>query len=404
MEIQATRPAWIEVNLDRLRNNIQIIKNKVTPQVKLLAVVKANAYGHGAVEVAKVAIAHGAYALGVATIKEGMELRQAGIIAPILIMGAIDERESDAVVEYYLTPSVFTFPVALALHVVAQKKQVKIQYHIRIDTTGGSLGVIVEDVVAFLNKTRELSGLELTGIYTHLYSSYGQDDVLMHQQISKFDRVVADVKKMISQSIIVHAASSPGIMNWPETYYDMVRAGNVLYGLSPEIDGDYGKVITRECAGDGKEIKPVMQLKARIVDVKKIMSGSFQVYGHEQIFEKETMIATVPLGYADGFPLMYLHNAQILIGGQKVTVLGKVVMDYFIVDVTELADVAIGDEVVIWGEQAGETVTVDEIAANSRIRTVQGKNTVVETRIARAGLCLLGTRLPRLYIGSEGTE
>ncbi|MBP2627136.1 MAG: alanine racemase [Firmicutes bacterium] len=404
MEMQVARSAWAEVDLDRLRHNIQIIINKITPEVKLMAVVKANAYGHGAVEVAKAAIAHGVYAFGVATIAEGIELRQAGIAAPILILGAIDAREVHAVVEYLLTPSVFTLPVARALHLVAQKKQVKVQYHLRIDTTGGSLGIEVGDVVAFLNKTKELSGLELSGIYTHLYSSYGQDDILVRQQISKFNNIVDDVKELMPQPIVVHAASTPGIVNWPETYYDMVRAGNILYGLAPEMDSDhYSKVIIRECIAVAKECKPVMQLKARIADVRKIAPGNLWVYGHQQLIDKETIIATVPLGYADGFPLAYIQNAQILIGGKKVAVLGKVVMDYFIVDVTELAGVAIGDEVVIWGEQAGETVTVDEIALHSRIRTVQGTSKVVETRISRASLCLLSTRLPRLYIGSEQT-
>lgn len=397
MEIQAARPAWIEVNLARLRHNIEFIKNKITHKVKLMVIVKANAYGHGAVEVAKVAMNHGAYALGVATIMEGMELRLGGITAPILVIGAIDEREVDEVVEYGLIPTLFTIPVAQALQLAAQKKQITIKYHLRVDTAGGSLGIGTEEVSAFVNKMKELSSLELAGVYTHFYGTYSQNDQLVRCQISQFNHVVAAVRRLISQPIIVHAASSPGIVNWPETYYDMVRAGSILYGL-PEMD-----IIDRKTEA-AIECKPVMQLKARIVDVKKIAPGCLWMYSYQQLIPKETRVAIVPLGYADGFPLAYIQNSQILIGGQKVSVLGKVAMDYFSVDVTLLKSVAIGDEVVVWGEQANEVVTVDDIVLQSKIGTVEGTGNGTEMRISTESLCLLSTRLPRLYINSILTK
>ncbi len=405
MEARILRPAWAEINLDRLCHNIHSIINRLTPQVKLLAVVKADAYGHGAVPVASLAVQQGASMLGVATVGEGIELRQAGITAPVLILGAIDKTEADLVAEYVLTATVFTLPVAMALHAAGQKRHSKVKCHIRIDTGGGTLGIPAQNVPVFLSKIKYLPGLELAGVYTHLYATYGYDGSLVRRQIDQFDAIMAVIKKLVPQPLVVHAASSPGIVSWPEAYYDMVRAGNLLYGLMPEIADERGecrRMLTGQeyqTAMTAGEFLPVMQLKAKIVDVKKVLPGSLWLYGNKHQIHKESVIATVPLGYADGFPLAYLTNANVLVGGKKVAVIGKVVMDYFMVDVTGLPGVAVGDEVVIWGEQGGKTVTADEIALQAQMKMLRGeRSALVDTRVTRASLCLLSNRLPRIYL------
>lgn len=376
MAMKVQRPAWAEINLDHLVNNVEIIRSKLKRETKIMAIVKSDGYGHGAAVIANHLIKHGVEQLGVVMIEEAIELRKAGIEAPILILGVTLAEQAEQVLRYQLTPMVCTLEFAQALNQLALSSKKKAKVHLRLDIGLGSVGIKVEDALPFVQAMLKMEGLELEGVFTHLASSYGADESLIRVDLKKFEHTVEELARKLGISFpIVHAASSPGILHYPESHYDLVRAGIILYGLpATDKDVDLG-------------LQPVMQLKAKILYIKELDAGTTIGYGSKQLVKRKTRLATVPLGYGDGLFLYYLTDGEVLVHGKRAPVYGQVFMDHFLIDVTDFPEVQIGDEVVIFGRQGTEVVTATEMAVRAQIG-----------RLNSDCVTLLSKRVPRVYV------
>lgn len=405
IDLENIRPAWLEINLDNLKANFEELKKILNPNSKIAAVVKANAYGHGSVEISKALLRYGVDRLAVSTVDEGVELRKSGIDAPILLLNGWDKFEMNTILEYNLTPTIYELSTAYELNNKAKIRDCKINAHVRVAINDGNMGVMQKSFKNFILEISKLENIKVEGIYTHLYAAYGTNCELTKGQINDFNSLINEVKNFNINALIIHAASTPAIMYFPESHYDMVRAGNILYGIEPEID--YGLNIEEYKIAIEKydnrsihnNLKPVVQLKARIIDIKEISDEYWIDYGKEFPIEKGRVIATIAMGYADAFPLVYSEQTKVIIHGKKVPVFGKASMDYFIIDVTGIENVKKGDIVVILGEQDGSTITAEEIALRTRMeKSFDGKEILLNKRISRAQVCMFSPRLPRIYV------
>lgn len=377
----AVRPAWAEIHLDRLQRNTEVVKHKIRPETKLIAVVKADAYGHGAVPAARQLLRSGADMLAVALASEGAELRRAGIDAPIVILGLCDEGEAELVAEYRLTPTVCTLALAERLDAIGSRSGQPISIHIRIDIGLGSVGIAASEAASFICAAAKLRGLRLEGIYTHLSSAYGDDEGQVRADLALFRELLARLAASGVTFPVVHAASSPALLRYPQAHFDAVRTGILLYGLSAP-DG----------TADGLSLEPVMELKARIVMIKELPAGSRIGYGSGQTMAATVRVATVPLGYADGPFLSHLTGGEVLIRGRRAQIMGKVYMDHMMIDVTGLDEAEAGDEVVIFGRQGEACIRAEEVAERAGFG-----------RMYADGVTMLSGRIPRLFTGGELT-
>lgn len=373
---RSMRPAWAEVRLDHLAHNIRRIRKRVGRDIRIMAVVKANAYGHGSVEVAKVLLEQGADRLAVALVDEGVELRRAGIEAPVLVLGMFGREEADVIVRYGLTPMVCTTEGLRDLQRVARKFHKTVRFHLRVDPGMGSVGIPMEECKRFLHEAGKYPDLFPEGLFTHLPSAYGGTREEVEEDLRHFNGMLAELTAAGLRPPLVHAASSPGILNFPASYFDMVRPGIMLYGL-PVYEG---------CADP--ELKPVMRLKSRIVYQKDVRAGTKLGYGNRWHAERNLKLATVPIGYGDGLFLFFMEGGEVLIHGQKAPIFGQVYMDHFMIDVTEIAGTAVGDEVVLIGRQGESRITSAEVADRSGIGGMHCDC-----------VHLLSSRIPRVYIG-----
>ncbi len=368
------RPSWAEINLSHCVHNLEQIKKIVKNKVQILAVVKADAYGHGAIEVSKVVLRNGVSFLGVALIEEGIKLRQAGIDAPILVMGSIYPfKNYRELINFNLIPIVASLSSLKELSSIASKEGEKVGFHLKVDTGMGRIGVSVNSVLKLVKEISSLPGVVLEGIISHLSCADG-DGGFTEKQIDDFTSVVEKIK--YKKTILRHIANSSAILRFPESHLDLVRPGLILYGLLP-FRSTLSKI----------KLKPVMSLKTKVIFLKKVAKGTPVSYGKTYVTKKRSIIATLPIGYADGYNRLLSNKAQVLIKGKRLPVVGRICMDMCMVDVTDLPQVAVGDEVVLIGNQENETITVEDIAVWS--------NTVnYET------VCALGKRIPRIYIGN----
>lgn len=366
---------WIEANLENLKNNIRAIRQKVGYDVQIMAVVKANGYGHGAAKIAEYSLEYGVDQLAVALIQEGIELRQQGIKAPILILGAILPEQVELIRRYSLTATVCNLSLASSMAKVGEQNQERIKCHVRVDIGAVGIGVSPGDAILLVEDILAMEWLELEGMYTHLPSAYGQNIELIERDLALFNGVLTRLKEKEIHIPIIHACSSPGIMKIPTAYYNMVRPGTCLYGLpSFENQEDWG-------------IKPVMQLKAKIVDIKELGNGELSGYGYKYKTTKPTRVAAIPMGYADGFFMFMLKRGEVLICNKPAPVFGKSFMSHFLVDITHIPEAEIGDEVVILGEQGESNVTAEQLAYQSEIGTTNCES-----------ICLLSNSVPRIYL------
>lgn len=369
--------SWAEVRLDRLKHNLQIARSMIAGDSEIMAVVKADAYGHGAVQTAQALIDGGADKLAVATVAEGIELREHDIRAPILVLGIPGPGEAEAIAACRLTASIGNLGYAQLLNRIAGSRGEKVKVHVRVDTGMGSAGVLTGECRSLLEKLEELKHLEIEGIYTHLNAAYGEDKSYVQVQLLEFQSVLDELEGRGMRIPLIHAASSPAL-GIPGSEYRMIRPGIMLYGLQ-----------SRNQAVD-EQIKPVMQLKARVTCIKEVACDFKMGYGWSLSTACPTRIATLPLGYADAFFLHFISSPQVLIHGQRVPLLGRTCMDHCMADITGLNGVEIGDEAVFFGEQGDARITVEEL-----------------TRKAGIGpdncdlICLLGHRVPRIYISAE---
>lgn len=371
-----TRPVWAEIDLSALAHNVRGIRRITSPRAKVMAIVKANGYGHGAVEVAGVALANGADRLGIAILSEGVALRKAGFGVPILILGYTPPEQAVDVVKYNLTQTVFSYELAEALSWAAVQQRKTAKVHIKVDTGMGRIGLVTRerDTVTEILRIAKLPNLELEGMYTHFAVSDCQDKTYTWEQFNQFRELSRELEKKGLHIPLKHVANSGAIIELSQTHLDLVRPGIILYGLYPSNEVDKKRL----------DLRPAMSLKARIAMVKTVPPGTSISYGCTFTTQQKEVIASLPLGYADGYTRLLSNKAEVLINGQRAPLVGRVCMDQCMVKVTHIPDVQPGDEAVLFGQQAGAKLPVEELA--EKIGTINYEV-----------VCMVSARVPRLY-------
>ena len=342
------RGTYIRVDLDAIAHNARALKASVAPTPHMMAVVKANAYGHGLVPVAETALKNGADWLGVAIPEEGETLRQAGITAPILVLGAVNRRGAEASARWGLTQTVFDPERVRMLEDAAALQQKTVSVHLKCDTGMGRIGVrTAQEARAVLVEIGRCSHVRLTGAFTHFADADGEDDAYSLEQIRRFD----SLRAVLPRDLLIHAAASAAGQRYPQARYDMVREGIALYGCAP-VNG---------CPA----LRPALSWHTEIVFVKTVPAGACVSYGCTWRAPKEARVATLPVGYGDGYHRALSGKAFVLIGGHRCPVIGRVCMDQIMADVTDAPENAcrIGAPVVLLGRQGSETITAEELAA-----------------------------------------
>ncbi len=352
---------WAEIDRAAIGHNVKELRRLIGDKVQLMVAVKANAYGHGAVEVARAALESGADQLGVARVEEGIALRRAGIEAPILILGHTPAQNAPYLMEHRLMPTIYSVDNAQAFSEVATAANKSIAFHIKVDSGMGRLGVPcdalqldlspnpVEEIRAIL----QLPGLEFQGLCTHFATADHGDKTFANRQFKRFQALAADLEADGIEIPIKHAANSGAIIDMPETHLDMVRAGISLYGLNPSDEVDLGRI----------DLRPALTLKARIIHLKTVPAGTRISYGGTWQPSSATTIATIPVGYGDGYNRRLSNKGQMLVNGKRAPIVGRVCMDLTMLDVGHIENVKVGDEAVLIGRQGKEEISADEIAA-----------------------------------------
>jgi alanine racemase len=346
--------AWVEIDLTGLTHNIKQLKNILSPQTELMAVVKADAYGHGAIAVSQTALAAGASWLGVATIPEGIELREAGIEAPILLLGATHTAEQvKAIAHWHLQPTICTAKQALVFSEVLATLNQSLPVHAKLDTGMSRLGTAWQKATEFVQLIERLPNLKLASVYSHLATADSPDRSIMLQQHQHFEQAIAQIKTSGIKPHRLHLANSAAALTNSNLHYDLVRVGLATYGLYPAPH-----------LQDAVNLKPVMQVKARVTQVKTISPGTGVSYGYQFIAQKQTQIAVVGVGYADGIPRNLSNKMEVLIRGKFVRQVGAVTMDQLMLDVTDIPDLEVGEVVTLLGKDGKHQITADDWAAS----------------------------------------
>lgn len=343
------RPTFAAIDTAALRHNFALLRACVGPKVAILAVVKADAYGHGAALVAPQLDAAGADYFGVATVEEGVELRVAGVRKPILVLSGIGRRDLEAVRAHRLSVAIPHREMVRALAEAGQGARLPI--HIKIDTGMGRIGVLPAEVPALLSDIRAAGVFEVEGVFSHLASAESLERDYSDRQLAVFRETIAVLDAARTRPRWVHLAKSAAILTRPDTHFSMVRPGIALYGISP-FDGD-------ATAG----LRPVMRLVTQVWQLKAVPAEFPISYGQTFVTRRPSLIATVPIGYADGYSRALSNRACVLVRGQRAPVVGSVCMDLTMIDVTDIGGVRLGDEVVLWGAQHGASIGVSEVAA-----------------------------------------
>ncbi len=346
---------WAQVDLDAIAHNVRELKKLIGDRAQLMAVVKANAYGHGAVPVARTALQCGASWVAVARVSEGIELRRGGIVAPILLMGHIPASDASAVIDYSLTATVDTLELARALSAEIERRRAPLlAVHVKVDTGMGRFGLLPDEVLDFVRALTALPGLELQGLYTHFAVSDEADESYTYQQHYLFAEILDQLGEAGFQTALAHEANSAAVLAIPETHLDMVRCGIALYGLRPSSEVE-----------PAIPLQPAMSLHSRVARVRTLPAGSSISYGRTYITAKPTRVALVPIGYGEGYHRILSNRGAVLIRGRRCPILGRVCMDQFVVDVSAVPDVQLDDEVVALGRQGHEEISAEEIAAQA---------------------------------------
>lgn len=369
------RPAWLEIDLDAIAHNYELITGQVGAQVGIVGVVKANAYGHGAVPVARLLSGLGTRFLAVALVQEAVELREAGLTDPILVMGAGDAGEAALFVECGVCATVTDISFARALSEAAVSTGRPGLCHIKIDSGMGRQGVRADHIAAFGSQIAALPGLDVQGIFSHFASS-AHDVAFTDRQVAVFSQAVTDLESALGRRVpLRHLANSGGVMAHPPAWLDAVRPGALIYGIPGPDDLEF-------LPGS----RQAMALKARIVGVKPIRCGESVGYSRTFIADRDTTVAILPVGYADGYTRALSGRAEVLLRGVRCPVAGRVSMDCTMVDCRALGDVQVGEEAVLLGRQGEECITVAELARRA--------DTIVQEIVSR-----MSARLPRVYTG-----
>ena len=366
------RPTVAKIDLQSLSHNYNEVLKRAGGR-KILAVVKAQAYGHGALGVARHLLKLGADMLGVALVEEGRELRAAGIEAPILVMGAVFPEQAEAIAALRLTPVVYDIAVARAVADVAQKLKATVTVHVKIDTGMGRIGVHPSSAEDFIAELTRFDGITVQGLMTHFADADLRDKRFASEQMDRFESVL---KRLDSRGIAIplrHAANSAAVLDCKRALFTMVRPGLMLYGYNP-LEGE----------GVCADLRPVLSLVTRIAFLKKVPAGVPISYGRTFVTKRESVIATIPIGYADGYSRGLSNRGEAIIRGIRVPVAGRVCMDMTMLDVTDVPAVSKGDGVVLIGSQGHERITAVDIAERTGT-------------IPYEVLCGISGRVPRLY-------
>ncbi len=368
-----TRPVWVEVNLDNIKFNLNQVKKNVPEETLIMAVVKADAYGHGVLPVAEAAVEAGADRLAVALPEEGRELREADYELPIQILGEVLPEQVSILVENDLIPTISKLETVELLNELAGKKDVIKKVHVKVDTGMGRIGVFPDNAVDFIKEVMSFKNIEVEGLMTHFAKADEEDKDYTYNQWDQFQMVIDRLAEENIEIPIKQAANSATIIDLPHMSLNMVRPGIMMYGLRPshEVDQDF-------------KLKPALSWKAKIVYLKEVPPGTGISYGATYITEKNAKIATIPMGYADGYSRLLSNKGEVLIKGQRAPIRGRVCMDQFMVDVTDIDDVEIGDEAVLIGKQGDEEFSATEMA--DIIGTINYEIT-----------CDITKRVPRIY-------
>jgi alanine racemase len=371
--VTATRWAWAEIDLAAVAANVRALKALTREGTLFMAVVKSDGYGHGAVQVARAALSAGADRLGVATTDEALALRGAGIDAPVHVLS---EPPADAIgllLDHDIIPTVTSRQFALALGSSAASHGLVAKYHLKIDTGMNRIGVRAEDAAEFAARLADVSGLALEGTFTHFATADVVGDWDFDRQLARFVEALEAMKTEGVAPGIVHAANSPATILHPESHFDMVRCGIAICGLHPAAS-THGAVV----------LKPAMSVKARVLLAKRIGMGEGVSYGLTYRAAAPTVIATLPLGYADGVHRVLSNSMPVLLGGERVAQVGRICMDQLMVEVPQRIEVRAGDEAVIVGVQGDQRIALDELAE-------------LAGTINYEMACAFGMRLPRVY-------
>ncbi|QBD79322.1 alanine racemase [Ktedonosporobacter rubrisoli] len=348
------RPTWLEIDLSAIASNTRKVKDVVGPKVRVLASLKADAYGHGALKVARTVLQNGASMLGVATVSEASPLREAGISAPILVFGYVPSWQMREALRLDLAVTLYASSSAQALSRAALALHKTARVHVKVDSGMGRLGIRSEqldEIVGFVREIKELPGLELEGLYTHFAVADMLDLTLTRRQLSRFQQVLSALEEQGLRPPIVHACNSAATLSLPEAHFDMVRPGIAIYGLdpSPEVRLPEG-------------FRAALSFKTQVSQVKWVPAGEGISYGYTYITERPTLVAILPVGYADGFRRAPTNWGSVLIHGQEAPILGRVCMDQCIVDVTHIPQTRMGDEVVLIGRQGEARLSAEQVA------------------------------------------
>jgi len=371
--LKAYSPTWAEVDLKALSHNFHLAKQCAGEKRKVLAVVKADAYGHGMIAASRLLEKEKVDYLGVTDVPEGVILRKSGIQKPILLFENLLPEHVGPVPQYHLTATVCTVSTALALDKAGRKAGKKIKVHVKVDTGMGRLGVWHQEAIPFILTLKQMKFLDIEGVYTH-FPSADTDKNFTRKQIVIFSSLIERLKDLGLNIPYAHAANSMATLHYQKNPFTLVRPGLMLYGMSPDMKEHKDDVL-----------KPVLSVKSKIIFVKTIQKGQGVSYGRTFIAPRRMKLATIPIGYSEGYFRLFSNNADVLIQGQRCPLLGRVTMDYIVVDVSRLKSVQDGDEVVLLGRQGIKKISAEELGR--RAQTINYEIT-----------CSLGSRLPRIYL------
>jgi alanine racemase len=368
------RPVYIEINLKDLASNLKNIKRKLGDGVELLAVVKADGYGHGAYEVSRIALKNGAGSLGVAFLEEGIELRDKGIKTTILILCPEFYGREKNIVEYNLQSAVTDLGFVRALSSEAEKQNKIAEIFLKIDTGMRRYGIEPSLALDFVRRMKKLKNIKLKGIMSQFSTTEEKDKDFARIQLSLFKKTVKQIEEFNGGKLIRSIANSGAVLELPQSHFDQVRVGILMYGIYPS-----------ENLPKRVEVNPVMSLKSKIIQIKEVNKGTSVGYGRSFITKRKTRIGTVPLGYADGYPRLLSNRGEVLIKGKRAPIIGRVCMDAFMVDLTFIPDVKIGEEVILLGKQGKGEIDAQQIGnwAGSFSYEIVSR---------------MGKRLPRVYV------
>lgn len=371
------RPAYLEVDLGILKDNIAKIKSRLLPGVEFMAVVKADSYGHGATACAEVAVAAGADSLGVAIVEEGVSLRTSGIPSPIVVLYPEPPERAPEFLRWDLVATVTDLQFAQALQKAAEAEGRTVGVYLKIDTGLGRYGLMPDEVSDFLSSLKKFPLLKIVGLFSHFATAGDEDQEYARHQLEVFKSLIQELSEAHEDLQAISITNSGAYLDLPESYFSTVRLGILMYGLYPT-----------EFSTPAIPTRPIATLKTRVLGLRTLPAGASVSYGRTFRTERPTRLATLPIGFADGYPKALSNVGDVLVRGQRARVRGQVCMDAMMVDVTDIAGVRKGDEVVLFGPQGDLEIPIAELA--NRAGT-----SVYEI------LCRLGPRLPRHYVGLD---